>query len=98
LGLDADVRKSMAMKPRLAGRGGAALVAGGAALLALGIFVAAQRGDPPPAPPETLARISEKNREAAIEAAARMKADSAAASRDTEAKLKAEADRPEQSR
>lgn len=58
------------------------------AVLAVGTAVLGG-GEPPPAPPETLARIAERNQDAAIAAAARMKAESEASARATDARLDA---------
>jgi hypothetical protein len=70
--------------------GGTWLAAAGGlvALLAVGTAVVGGR-EPTPAPPETLARIAERNQDAAIAAAARMKAESEASARATDARLDA---------
>ena len=64
---------------------------GGAGLLAAALVAATLIGgrDAPPAPPAVLDRIAEKNDDAATEAAARMKADSEAATRAADARLAA---------
>jgi len=62
---------------------GAALLA---ALVALGAVLGSGR-DQRPAPPEALARIAARNQDAAVAAAARMKAESEASARATDARL-----------
>ncbi len=70
--------------------GGTWLAAAGfvVALAAVGAAVVTGR-EPPPAPAETLARIAERNQDAATVAAARMKAESEASARATDARLDA---------
>jgi hypothetical protein len=77
-------------------RPAAVIAAGGgiAAVLLLVASVVDLGGDPPPASPEVLERVAARNRDAAIEAAARMKAESEASTRAADARLRAaEADR-----
>ena len=63
------------------------LLGGGGLVLAVILGVALGRGgDETPASPAVLNRIADKNEDAAIEAAARMKADSEAASRAADAR------------
>ena len=63
----------------LAGVGAFALTVLGVALI--------DRGDPPPASPETLDHIAAKNKDAAVAAAARMKAESKATTRAADAQI-----------
>lgn len=74
------------MKRRISGRA----LAGGGLALALAVAIGASlapnlRGDPPGASPATLKRIAQKNDRAAMEAGARMRAESEAAARATDA-------------
>ena len=86
--LDALKRRPAAM---IAAGGGIAL------LLLVAVSVIDLGGDPPPASPEELERVAARNRDAAIEAAARMKAESEASTRAADARLRAaEADRSAQ--
>jgi hypothetical protein len=65
-----------------------AIAGGFVALAAVATAVVGGR-ETPPAPPETLARIAERNQDAAVAAAARMKAESEASARATDARLDA---------
>jgi hypothetical protein len=74
------------------------IAAGGgiAAVLLLVVSVVDLGGDPPPASSEVLERVAARNREAAIDAAARMRAESEASTRAADARLRAaETDRSE---
>ena len=72
-------------------RPAAIIAAGGgiALLLLLAASVVDLGGDPPPASAEVLERVAARNRHAAIEAAARMKAESEASTRAADARLRA---------
>lgn len=66
------------------------LLAGGGLLVAIVLGVAlGSGGDETPAPPAVLNRIADKNEDAAMEAAARMKAESDAASQVADARADA---------
>jgi hypothetical protein len=65
------------------------LAAGVVALLVLGTALAGGGRERPAASPDALARIAERNQDAAIAAAARMKAESEASARATDARLDA---------
>ena len=69
-----------------------AIIAGGAGIAALLLVMASVidlKGDPPPASTEELERVAARNRDAAIDAAARMKAESEASTRAADARLRA---------
>lgn len=77
------------MTRRNAGR---AFAAGGGllAVLIAGTILVERSREPTPAPAEVLARVAQKNEDAAMAAAARMKEESEAAARATDALLTAE--------
>ena len=76
------------MTRRDAGRAFAA-AAGLLAVLIAGTIVVERSREPPPAPAEALARVAQKNEDAAMAAAARMKAESEAAARAVDARMTA---------
>ncbi len=71
------------------------LAAGGlVAALLLGVALGSG-GDETPAPPAVLDRIADKNEDAAVNAAARMKVESEAATRAADARIESEAEASE---
>jgi hypothetical protein len=73
---------------------GRAFAAGGGllAVLIAGAIAVERSREPPPAPPEALARVAQKNEDAAMAAAARMKAESEAAAEAVDARITADED------
>ena len=78
-------RRRIARSPlRLMALGAFAVMIAVIALLSLDLY-----GPPPPAPPSALDRVAEKNRRAAVLAAANQRAESAAAAQATDALVEA---------